>query len=190
MNNLMIRILTLIIFIILIFFRLDQLYAKNLEVPRFVSLASNEINVRHGDNTDRPINWIYINLRGLPVEIIQESDNWRKIRDFKNNIGWIHTGLLSGKRFVITKDDIQIIYKQPYINEKIVARAKKNVLLEIEKCTTYWCLVKKKIQTNKSSSIMSMLKCNKIYCLINSDIIKGWINKDYIWGVYSHEIID
>ena len=129
----MIRILASVIFIILIFFRLDQSHAKNLDVPRFVSLDSNEINVRHGDNTGRPINWIYINLRGLPVEIIQESDNWRKIRDFKNNIGWIHTGLLSGKRFVITQGDIQTIYKQPYINEKIVARAKKNVILEIEK---------------------------------------------------------
>ena len=86
----MIRILASVIFIILIFFRLDQSHAKNLDVPRFVSLDSNEINVRHGDNTGRPINWIYINLRGLPVEIIQESDNWRKIRDFKNNIGWIN----------------------------------------------------------------------------------------------------
>ena len=35
---------------------------------------------------------------GLPVEITQEFDNWRKIRDSEGSEGWVFHSLLSGKR--------------------------------------------------------------------------------------------
>ncbi|MEZ5790120.1 MAG: SH3 domain-containing protein [Nitratireductor sp.] len=41
--------------------------------------------------------WMYLK-RGLPMEIIQEYDNWRKVRDAEGNEGWIMHSLLSGSR--------------------------------------------------------------------------------------------
>ena len=35
------------------------------------------------------------------MEIIQEFDNWRKVRDPEGNEGWILHSLLSGERTVI-----------------------------------------------------------------------------------------
>ena len=35
---------------------------------------------------------------GTPVEIVQEFDTWRKVRDADGSEGWIHQNLLSGKR--------------------------------------------------------------------------------------------
>ena len=40
----------------------------------------------------------------LPVEIIDEFDVWRKIKDSENNIGWLHKSLIKGDRFVLTVD--------------------------------------------------------------------------------------
>ncbi len=52
----------------------------HLPIPRFVSLKSDKVNVRKGPSTDQSIVWVF-SRAGLPVEIIAESDNWRRVRD-------------------------------------------------------------------------------------------------------------
>ncbi len=54
--------------------------ASGLPLPRFVSLKSKRVNLRVGPSTDYATSWMYTKA-GLPVEIIQEYDNWRRIRD-------------------------------------------------------------------------------------------------------------
>ena len=49
-------------------------------VPRFVSLKSDKVNVRKGPSTDQSIVWVF-SRAGLPVEVIAESENWRRVRD-------------------------------------------------------------------------------------------------------------
>ena len=49
-----------------------------LPVPRFVSLKSDKVNVRRGPSTDQAIVWVF-SRAGLPVEIIAESENWRRV---------------------------------------------------------------------------------------------------------------
>jgi SH3-like domain-containing protein len=71
-----------------------------LALPRFVSLRSDEVNLRTGPGTNYPVEWVYVR-RGLPVEIIAEFDNWRKVRDIEGTVGWIHKSLLSGKRMAV-----------------------------------------------------------------------------------------
>ena len=69
----------------------------HLPLPRFASLDSNEVNLRAGPGTDYPILWVY-QRKGLPVEIIQEFDTWRRIRDRDGTVGWVQQNQLSGKR--------------------------------------------------------------------------------------------
>ena len=95
-----------IISLILIFLLSFNLHAKTgsvtgLEIPRFVSLKSNEVNLRVGPSKNYPIELIYI-TKNLPVEIIDEFDTWRKIKDHNRTIGWLHKSLIQGERFVLT----------------------------------------------------------------------------------------
>ena len=53
---------------------------SGLPLPRFVSLKSDRINVRAGPGQDHTISWIF-SKAGLPVEIVAEYENWRRIRD-------------------------------------------------------------------------------------------------------------
>lgn len=136
---------------------------KNLPVPRFVTIKSNEVNSRKGPGTSYPIEWIYIR-KGEPVEIIAEFDQWRKIRDMDNNIGWIHSSVLSGKRTLITKETTPInMYFRPNLTSVVIAKIAPGVRCYIKKCNQIWC---------------------KTIC----DNQTGWINrKNNLWGIYSSE---
>ena len=92
----------IIIYLFLIFF-INQIYASEIvvvtcyKIPRFVSLKSNEVNLRVGPSFNYPIIIKYIQ-KNLPVEIVDEYDVWRQIQDIDSNSGWIHKSLLKGNR--------------------------------------------------------------------------------------------
>ena len=134
-----------------------------LELPRFVSLKSNEVNLRVGPSTNYPINLMYI-VKNLPVEIIDEFDAWRKIKDHNGIVGWLHKSLIQGDRFVLTTDknnkDVDL-YNRP--NGRIIGAIKKNNILDLKSCILYWCEV-------------------------SHENIGGWVLKSNIWGVYESEI--
>src|SRR5919106_133867 len=71
-----------------------------LPLPRFVSLGSDEVNLRFGPGETYPIAWI-LTREGLPVEIVEEFDTWRKVRLHDGDFGWIHGSLLSSRRTVL-----------------------------------------------------------------------------------------
>ena len=133
------------------------------DIPRFVSLKSNEVNMRVGPSINYPINLKYTK-KNLPIEIIDEFDVWRKIKDSENNIGWLHKSLLKGNRFVLTvnkKNSTKNIYDRPNGNQ--IGIVEKNNILKLESCLKNWCLVSHKE-------------------------IRGWLSKDFVWGVYATEV--
>src|SRR3546814_20543597 len=66
-----------------------------LPLPRFVTLRADEVNLRTGPGTRYPIDWVY-QRRGMPVEIIDEFDTWRRIRDWQGTEGWVHQSMVQG----------------------------------------------------------------------------------------------
>ena len=144
-----------------------NLFAKNgpvtdLNLPRFVSLKSSDVNLRVGPSTNYPILIKYIQ-NNLPVEIIDEFDVWRKTKDYDNNIGWIHKSLIKGDRFGLVNHNLTLkknIYNRP--KGKIIGIIYKNNIIKLEKCLINWCY-------------------------INHKKIEGWISKEHIWGVYPKE---
>ena len=153
---------------ILVLLICSNLYANkgpvtNLDMPRFVSLKSNDVNLRVGPSVNYPIELKYTQ-NNLPVEIIDEFDVWRKIKDSENNIGWLHKSLIKGERYILTgyKNEKEInLYNRP--NGKIIGVIKKNNILDLKMCIINWC----KVSQNK---------------------IKGWLLKKNVWGVYDFEI--
>ena len=157
----------LIILILILCFNFN-LYGKTgsvtgLDIPRFVSLKSDDANIRVGPSVNYPIKLKYV-FQNLPLEIIDEFDVWRKSRDHEGNIGWVHKSLIKGDRFILvnynTNKDVKL-YNIP--NGKIIGIIKKNNILDLNLCILNWC----KVTQNKFS---------------------GWLLKKNIWGVYDNEI--
>ena len=73
---------------------------SGLPIPRFVSLKAEKVNVRRGPSSDHPVAWVF-QRKGLPVEIVAEFENWRRVRDSDGEEGWILQNMLSGKRTAV-----------------------------------------------------------------------------------------
>tara|TARA_B100000003_G_C10877884_1_gene349925 strand:- start:45 stop:491 length:447 start_codon:yes stop_codon:yes gene_type:complete len=121
----------------------------------FLSLKKNKVNVRYGPSFESPIKFIYKKIN-LPIKQIDKKENWRRIIDFKNNSGWIHSSQLKKINSLIPLED-KILFKNPSNFSKPIAKIKKGRVLLLIKCENNWC----KIKTDK---------------------FKGWIKTQNIWG--------
>jgi SH3-like domain-containing protein len=157
--------------IILVIFFFTSSYAENIgvetgfELPRYVSLKSNDSNLRVGPSKNYPISIKYV-IDNFPIQIIDEYKNWRKIIDFENNTGWIHKSLIKGDR-----------------NGIINSPNKKNVAV-------FNTFNGKKIGEVTHGSIINLSKCKLNWCLIVNKNNSGWIEKRYIWGVKKNEVFN
>ena len=135
-----------------------------LEIPRYVSLKSNDANIRVGPSKNYPIEIKYIK-KNYPLKVLEEYEEWRKVEDFKKNIGWIHKSLISGTRTgIVLSNDNKTIKLLNTLDGNVIGEIGKGNIVFLEKCKTDWCLV-------------------------SSGNYKGWIDKKYIWGVKEKEII-
>ena len=134
----------------------------NLNIPRFVSIKSNDVNLRVGPSMNYPIKIKYLQ-KNMPIEIIDEYDVWREVKDFHNQKGWIHKSLIKGDRFAIISTNENKKYNLlDHPNGKKIGLIKKNNIVELKKCLISWCL-------------------------ISHSNHKGWILKEDLWGVYKNE---
>jgi SH3-like domain-containing protein len=141
---------------------------SGLQVPRFVSLKAGRVNVRAGPGEDYKIAWVFTRT-GLPIEVIQEYDTWRRIRDSDGAVGWVFNSLLSGKRTAVvtpwSKSDAQPIHADATPDAAIIAYLEPGVLGSIDRCRGGWCR-------------------------ISGKGFNGWIEQDRLWGVYPNEDVD
>ncbi len=143
--------------------------ASGLRLPRFVSLKSTRVNVRKGPSLDHPVAWEF-NRIGLPVEVVDEFEHWRRIRDSSGSEGWVFHSLLSGRRTALvspwTKEKSSIpLYARRSTSSVVVARLEPGVL-------------------------GSLLTCDGSWCNFSLDTVSGWIKKVKLWGVYENEEIE
>ena len=142
--------------------------ATNLPLPRFVSLKSNVVNIRVGPGSDYPIAWTYVRF-GLPVEITQEFDNWRRVRDSSGNEGWVLGNLLSGDRSVVVSPsdngDPLPVRVEANDDGRITALLEEGVVASVNRCRDGWCR------------------------LVDSRFT-GWVEQVRLWGVYPGEEFD
>jgi SH3-like domain-containing protein len=118
---------------------------SGLPLPRFVSLKSNRINLRVGPGRDYAVQWLYVKP-GLPVEIVQEYDNWRRIRDSDGTEGWVLQSLLSGKRAGLAapwgKDkgaQPVPLFSRAEDHAELNAQLEPGVLGKVTACDGNWC---------------------------------------------------
>jgi SH3-like domain-containing protein len=134
---------------------------SGLPIPRFASLGSNEVNMRTGPGEQYPIDWRYVR-EGIPVEVIAEFGNWRKVRDPDGTEGWILGALLSEQRTGFVIREIRTLYAQPTPDARAVFRAAPGV-------------------------IGKLVLCEEAWCQLSIDGRSGWILRDQVFGAYPGE---
>lgn len=147
----------------------DQLGpVSGLPMPRFVSLKPDKVNVRQGPSRDQTVAFIY-QKANLPVEVIAEFENWRRIRDADGSEGWVLQNLLSGKRTALiapwSKQLTLPLYSTASAKATAVAMLQPGVQASIKTCTASWCR-------------------------INGEGFDGWIQESNLWGAYPGEAVD
>lgn len=145
-----------------------KLGPSGLPLPRFVSLKAGRVNVRVGPGQGYKVSWVFTRS-ALPVEIVQEFDNWRRIRDSDGTEGWVFHSLLVGKRTAVVAPwqdgDPLPIRASPTDTAEITAYLQPKVVSNVTNCEKGWCrLVDKRF--------------------------RGWIKQTNLWGVYPDETID
>jgi SH3-like domain-containing protein len=103
-------------------------------------LKSDSVNGREGPSKDHPILWRY-QLRGLPVEVIEEDLDWRKVRDPDGAEVWVNAGLLESRRMGIVKGGMAQLRRRPSLDAPVSAEAEPGVLFEIKDCRNGWMRV-------------------------------------------------
>jgi hypothetical protein len=58
----------------------ERVTPSGLSVPRYVSLKFDPVNARAGPSDDHRLLWVY-HARGMPVQVIAETVEWRRICD-------------------------------------------------------------------------------------------------------------
>jgi SH3-like domain-containing protein len=130
-------------------------------LPRFESLRWDKVNLRAGPGDQYPIKWV-LTRKGMPVEVLDRFDIWRKIRDWQGSTGWVHERMLIGNRTIIVTGAERVIHAAPSRDAAAVARAQIGV-------------------------VARLLACNGFWCRIDAQGIKGWLERGQFFGVLPEE---
>nr|WP_181708262.1 SH3 domain-containing protein [Chthonobacter rhizosphaerae] len=142
---------------------------SGLPVPRFVSLKSDAVNVRRGPSREHDVVWRYVRA-GLPVEVTQEFENWRRIRDFEGAEGWVFHSLLTGVRTALVA---------PWDKSRTAI----NLHADPDEATRVTAMVEPGVQAN-------VKECSGTWCRLEGKTFSGWIAQASLWGVYPDETFD
>jgi SH3-like domain-containing protein len=128
---------------------------SGLPVPRYASLRFDMVNGRAGPSPDYPVRWTY-ERAGLPVVVIRESKDWRKVRDPMGDEVWINQSQLAEQRMAITTHSGGM-HRDPKPEAPLAARF-------------------------EPGSVVSLGACGTVWCPVNAQGQKGWILRGHLWG--------
>lgn len=144
-------------FLITFILFISNLALADFQKPYFMSIKSGEVNARKGPGVNYPILFVY-EYKWLPVKIIGEYDNWRKIKDLVGDESWVHVSFLSKKRTLIIKSsEIVEMKKSNSDSSRMIAKLHPNV-------------------------VMTMKNCDKKWCKVTASKITGYVKTEHIWG--------
>lgn len=145
---------------------------SGLPLPRFVSLKSDPVNLRTGPGRTYPKAWVF-RRAGLPIEIIQEHENWRRVRDSEGATGWISQFLLSGRRTALVL---------PWDTKK----GAKAGLVDLRTSASHGA---RPVARLEAGSLANIKSCNGRWCRVAVSNYEGYIEQEKLWGVYPDEVI-
>lgn len=131
---------------------------SGLPVPRYVTLKFGSVNARSGPGDDYSALWVY-KVRGLPVQVIAESSEWRRICDPDRGVAWVHMRTTDGRRNVMRAAPSALpVQSGPRAEARTVALLQPRALAALQRCESGWCRIK-------------------------ADGVTGWVRAAGVWGV-------
>ena len=131
---------------------------SGLPVPRYVSTKFSTVNVRGGPGDDHRMLWIY-HVRGLPLQVVAETDEWRRVCDPEGGLGWVHKRVLAETRTVMRTQGRDLL-----LRARPTETARAPAVLA-------------------ARSIATLGKCERGWCRITADRTSGWVRSSEVWGV-------
>ncbi len=114
---------------------------SGLPVPRYVALKFAEVNARAGPDDHSRLLWTY-RVRGLPVQIVAETREWRRICDPEGGLAWVHERMTDGRRSVMrTAAQPLPLLANPKAGAKPRAFLVSRGLASLDRCKRGWCHV-------------------------------------------------
>lgn len=133
-----------------------------LALPRYVSMKAAEGYARRGPSSTHRIDWVFTR-RNMPLLLVGEYGQWRRVQDRDGAGGWMHYSLLSGNRTVIVDTDDLYLRRRPEENAPVTARLQSGVVAWLGACIPDWCDVE----------------------VEGAD---GWASTTVLWGVMPGEV--
>ena len=126
-------------------------------VPRYVTLKFGKVNARSGPGDDHRLLWVY-NTRGLPVQVVAETAEWRRVCDPEGGLAWVHKRVTDGRRAVINTQN-----RPAPLLRKPRPAAEPAAFLNVR-------------------AMASLVRCEKGWCKVKSDGATGWVREGTLWG--------
>lgn len=115
---------------------------SGLEVPRWISLKFDKVNARAGPGDDHRLLWVYT-VRHLPVQVIQETADWRRVCDPDGGLAWVHKRTTNGERTAMNLQPQQLpLAASPSTGAAVRAFWIPRSLGELKQCKAGWCQIR------------------------------------------------
>ncbi len=126
-------------------------------VPRYVATKFAAVNARGGPGDDFRLLWTY-RARGLPLQVIAETSDWRRVCDPDGSVAWVHRRTVAETRSVLRTAARPL----PIRSRPSVAAPAPAILA--------------------GRSIAALKGCDKGWCRISVDKAQGWVRQGEVWG--------
>jgi SH3-like domain-containing protein len=135
----------------------ERVTPSGMAVPRYVSTKFDKVNARAGPGDDHRLLFVY-KVRGLPLQIVAETSEWRRVCDPTGAMVWVHKRTVDGRRSALnTRPEPVALLKKPKEGWRAAAYLNPRALATLDRCEKGWCRVK-------------------------ADGASGWVRAGELWG--------
>ena len=115
---------------------------SGMPVPRYVSLKFDKVNARAGPGDDHRLLFVY-RVRGLPLQIVAETSEWRRVCDPDGTLAWVHKRTTDGRRMTMNIRTSPVpLLKRPKDGVSPAAYLNGRALAALDHCARGWCKVR------------------------------------------------
>ena len=132
---------------------------SGLPIPRYVSLKFGKVNARGGPGDDYKLLWVY-RVKGLPLQVVAETQDWRRVCDPDGQVSWVHRRTVAERRTVMRTDTHDLaLRRSPDEASPATASLVGRALADLKVCRPGG------------------------WCQIVAGHAAGWVRAEEVWGV-------
>ena len=138
----------------------EALAAKAPPEPRalrYAALKAAPVNARGGPGEDYKALWTF-QAKGVPVQIVEESGDWRRVCDPEGGLAWVRARALDSRHRVMRMAQTDLTLRRaPSMEAKVTAVLAAHATADLLTCKAGWCR-------------------------ITVDHATGWVRPSEVWG--------